>query len=132
MRKMMIAAVCGAALLSATPAFALCTNAAGTVGGAATGAVAGAVVGGPVGAAVGGVVGGAVGSQALPPTSCSYVLQDDVPPVTIQKQVVVGEPLPQRVTLYPIPQTQTYVFANVNQHRVIVNPRTRVVVEVVD
>ncbi len=132
MRKTLTALVCGSALLFGTQAFALCSNAAGAAGGAAAGAAAGAVVGGPAGAAIGGVVGGAIGSKALPPSSCSYVVTDQVPAVTLQQQVVVGQPLPQEVALYPIPDTQTYVFANVNSHRVIVNPQTRVVVEIVN
>lgn len=130
MHKILMAAVSGSALLFATQAFALCSNGGGAVGGAAAGAVTGAVVGGPIGAAVGGVVGGTVGST-LPPTACSYVIHDDVPSVTVQREVVVGQPIPQDVELYPIPQTTTYEFAYVNGERVIVNPQTRVVVEVV-
>jgi hypothetical protein len=111
---------------------AICTNAGGALGGAAAGAATGAVVGGPVGAAVGGVIGGAVGSQALPPTACSYVVKTEVPVTKIEQKVVVGEPLPEVVVLHPIPETQAYAFAYVNDQRVLVDPQTRVVVEVVN
>jgi hypothetical protein len=37
---------------------------------------------------------------------------------------------PETVVLHPIPETKTYVFANVNEKRVLVDPDTRVVVEV--
>ena len=131
MRKALVALIGGASLFVASNAFALCSNAGGALGGAAAGAATGAVVGGPVGAAVGGVIGGAAGSQ-LPPTACSYVVTEKVPTVKIEKQVVVGEQLPATVELHTIPDTQTYVFASVNERRVIVDPKTRVIVEVVN
>jgi hypothetical protein len=131
MRKTLFALVGASSMLFATHALALCSNAGGTVGGAAAGAVTGAIVGGPVGAAVGGVIGGAAGSQ-LPPTACSYVVTQQVPTVKYEKQIVVGEPLPATVQLHAIPDTQTYVFASVNDRRVLVDPKTRVVVEVIN
>jgi hypothetical protein len=132
MRKTLVVLLGAGTMLFATDAFAICSNGAGALGGAAAGAATGAVVGGPVGAAVGGVIGGAVGSQALPPTSCSYVVQQDVPVAHIEQRVVVGEPLPETVELHAIPDTQAYVFADVNDQRLIVDPRTHVVLEVVD
>ncbi|MFO1184915.1 MAG: DUF1236 domain-containing protein [Bauldia sp.] len=117
-------------ILAATGAYAQCTPS-GALGGAAAGAVGGAVIGGPVGAAVGAGIGGAVGAAAMPQTACTYVIQQPVPQATWQGQVVVGQPLPEAVALYPIPQYDTYVFANVNGRRVLVDPRTRVVVQVV-
>jgi hypothetical protein len=131
MRKILVVALGLGSMLFAGQAFALCSNAGGTVGGAAAGAVTGAVVGGPVGAAVGGVVGGTVGSQ-LPPKACSYVVTEEVPAATIQGELVVGQPLPDAVVLHEIPDTKTYVFASVNEHRVLVDPKTRVVVEVIN
>jgi phage tail tape-measure protein len=132
MRKTMIVVLGTASMLFTSTAYAaVCGNAGGALGGAAAGAATGAVVGGPVGAAVGGVVGGAIGSQALPPTACSYVLKQDVPVVKLEKKVVVGEALPQTVVLHEIPETKAYVFAYVNDERVLVDPNSRVVVEVV-
>jgi hypothetical protein len=131
MRKTLIALAGASSMLFASQAFALCANTGGAVGGAAAGAVTGAVVGGPVGAAVGAAVGGAAGSQ-LPPTACSYVVTEKVATVKLDKQVVVGEALPATVQLHTIPDTQTYVFASVNDKRVLVDPKTRVVIEVVN
>ena len=129
MRKFVFVLAGLGSMLAATQSFALCSNAGGTIGGAAAGAATGAVVGGPVGAAVGGVAGAMVGSQ-LPPTACSYVVTEKVQTVKVEK-VVVGEPLPQTVVLHEIPDTKTYVFASVNDQRVLVDPKTRVVIEVV-
>lgn len=106
-----------------------------TVTGAAGGAVTGAIVGGPVGAAVGGVVGAIAGTAVAPPPPkvVTYVQQQPIPsqPVVIEKQVVVGEPLPQEIVLTPIPEDPTYAYAVVNNQRVIVDPQTYVVVGVV-
>lgn len=107
----------------------------GTVTGAAGGAVTGAIVGGPVGAAVGGVVGAIAGTAVDPPPQrvVTYVQQQPVPaqPVVIERQVVVGEPLPQEIVLTTIPEDPAYAYAVVNNQRVIVDPQTYVVVGVV-
>jgi hypothetical protein len=132
MRKLLFGIVATSSLVFAGNAYAVCSNAAGAIGGAAAGATAGAVVGGPVGAAIGGVAGGAIGSQALPPTACSYVVEQDIEGVTFEGAVVVGEPLPAAIVLHEIPDTKTYVFAEVNSQRVIVDPESRVVVEVLN
>ena len=92
----------------------------GGVGGAVGGAAVGAVVGGPVGAVVGAGVGGIIGSS-LPPQ----------PSVTYTEPVVVGEVLPQTVTVYPVPQYQQYDYTIINNHRVIIDPRTRRIVRVI-
>src|SRR3954468_188711 len=78
----------------------------GATGGAAGGAVAGAVVGGPVGAVVGGVAGAAVGGALSPAESTrvrQYVVTQRRPSVRVTEQVMVGEPLPPRARLYPLP-----------------------------
>jgi hypothetical protein len=131
MRRLLIGTLAATGVLLAGQAFALCSNPAGTVGGAAAGAAAGAAIGGPAGAAIGGVV-GAVGGSALPPRACSYVIEQDVEAIAIEDEVIVGRPLPETVVLHEIPETETYVFAHVNDHRVLVDPDTRVVVEVVN
>jgi hypothetical protein len=81
----------------------------------------GAVVGGPVGAVVGAGVGAIVGSS-LPAE----------PSVTYDQPVVVGQVLPQTVTVYPVPQYKQYEYAIVNQHRVIVDPATHRIVRVIN
>lgn len=131
----MIKTLIGAGMLVslASGAFAQCVaSPGGALPGAAAGAVAGAVVGGPVGAAVGAGIGGAAGAATIPPTACSYVLQQPVPTFTYQGEIVVGQPVPTAVALYPIPQYDGYVFANLNGRRVLVDPRTRVIIQVMN
>jgi hypothetical protein len=118
-----------AAVLAVSPsiAFAQASTATGAVGGAA----AGAVVGGPVGAVVGGTVGAAVGSAGEPPADVrTYVMRERVPSVAVQEEIVVGQPLPRQVRVRSIPKHKEYSYAVVNNKRVIVEPRTRRVIQV--
>ena len=46
--------------------------------------------------------------------------------------LVVGEPLPPTVELRTVPQHAEYNYAVVNDRRVIVEPRTRRVVRIID
>jgi hypothetical protein len=107
-----------------------------TVNGAVGGAVTGAIVGGPVGAAVGGIVGAAAGTAIDPPPErvVRYVETQPMPaqPVMIQERVVVGKPIPQQVVLTPIPESPNYAYAVVNEQRVIVDPQTHTVVQIVE
>jgi hypothetical protein len=50
----------------------------------------------------------------------------------VQERVVVGEPLPPTVELRRVPQHTEYRYAVVNERRVIVEPRTRRVVRILD
>src|SRR5215218_8165738 len=78
----------------------------GATTGAAGGAVAGAVVGGPVGAAVGGVAGAAVGGALTADESTrvrTYVVTQRRPSARLSDEVIVGQPLPPRVRIYPVP-----------------------------
>jgi hypothetical protein len=106
-----------------------------TVNGAVGGAVTGAIVGGPVGAAVGGLVGAAAGTAIDPPPErvVRYVREQPIQQsVVVQDRVVVGQPIPQQVVLTPVPEAPTYSYAVVNQQRVIVDPRTHTVVQVIE
>lgn len=128
MRMTLIATVAALAL-SPAAAFAQASTAGGAVGGA----VVGGVVGGPVGAAVGAGVGATVGLAAEPPAPVvTYVEREDIPSVAVQEQIVVGEPLPATVELHTIPKYEHYRYAVVNHKRVIVEPRTRKVVKVIE
>ncbi|MDF0698535.1 DUF1236 domain-containing protein [Rhizobium sp. MC63] len=106
-----------------------------TVTGAAGGAAAGAVVGGPAGAAVGGIVGGVAGSVLEPPPQkvVTYVQQAPAPTkrVVVKEKVVVGEPLPETVVVTPIPEDPKYAYAIVNDQRVIVEPSSRKVIQII-
>jgi hypothetical protein len=115
---------------TAIPAAALAQGS--TIGGAAGGAAVGGVVGGPVGAIVGAGVGGTIGAAAEPPAPVvTHVERERVPSVVVQERVVVGQALPATVELHPIPQYETYRFAVVNNQRVIVEPKTRKVVKII-
>lgn len=108
----------------------------GTVNGAAGGAVTGAIVGGPVGAAVGGIVGAAAGTAIDPPPEqvITYVREQPVPaqPIVVEQEIAVGQPLPQTVVLTPVPEAPQYAYTYVNERRVIVDPQTYTVVQVLD
>ncbi|WP_426230346.1 DUF1236 domain-containing protein [Pararhizobium sp. DWP3-4] len=106
----------------------------GAVTGAAGGAITGAIVGGPVGAAVGGVAGAIAGAVIDPPPErvVTYVRQQPVQrSVVVEQAVVVGKPLPQEVVLMPIAEDPRYSYTIVNEQRVIVDPQTRNVVQVI-
>jgi len=115
----------------------LATNALadGAVTGAAGGAVTGAIVGGPVGAAVGGVAGAVAGAVIDPPPRevVTYVEAQPAPPesVIIQQPIVVGKPLPAEVQVMPVPENPKYAYTVVNNQRVIVEPQTHRVVQVI-
>ena len=107
-----------------------------TVNGAAGGAVTGAIVGGPVGAAVGGVTGAVVGTVIDPPPQkvVTYVREAPAPSarVVVKEKIVVGQPLPETVVVTPVPENPKYAFAVVNDERVIVEPSSRKVIQVIN
>ena len=116
-----------ASLLTSGAAFAQST----TVQGANEGARAGGAVAGPVGEVVGGTVGAAVGLGLEIPNAVITGLPRERS-VVVQERVVVGEPLPTTVELRPVPQYTEYRYAVVNDRRVIVEPRTRRVIRIID
>ena len=140
MSKKIILAGLALALMAPVGAYAQTRNdnsAGGAAAGATTGAVGGAIVGGPIGAAVGGVtgaiVGGIVGSQQ--PQFREYVVQQRVPSYAYEQPLAVGAVLPERgVTYYEVPQqygAQEYRYTVVNDTPVLVDPRTRRVIQIV-
>ncbi|MDP9838511.1 outer membrane lipoprotein SlyB [Neorhizobium huautlense] len=131
MRKIIMTSAAVLATVFATTAYAQ----EGTASGAAGGAVTGAIVGGPVGAAVGGVAGAIIGTAIDPPPRevVTYVQEQPAPtPVVVQQEVVVGKPIPETVILTPVPSNDRYGYAVVNEQRVIVDPRTHTVVQVIE
>ena len=118
-----------ASLLTSGAAFAQST----TVQGAHDGARAGGSVAGPVGEVVGGTVGAAVGlGLEIPNAVITSIQADRAPSVTVRERVVVGEPLPATVELRTVPSHTEYRYAVVNDRRVIVEPRTRKVIKIID
>jgi len=83
--------------------------------------------------APGAVIGGTVGMAAEPPVEVrTYVVQRRIPSVDIEDEVIIGEPLPPTVRLRTIPRYNAYRYAIVNDQRVIVEPRTRRVIQIVE
>jgi uncharacterized protein YcfJ len=129
--------------LAAVPATAFAQqNPQGATGGAAagatSGAVGGAIVGGPVGAVVGGVggavVGAIIGDQT--PRFRTYVVEQRRPSYTYAEPVAVGTVLPEEgVTYYDVPReygSSDYRYTVINDRPVIVEPRTRRVVQIIE
>ena len=127
MNNRLAVSLIAAALLIPGAAFAQST----TARGAADGAAAGGDMAGPVGAIVGGTVGAAVGAAVEIPNAVITGLPRDRS-VVVRERVVVGEPLPPTVELRTVPQHAEYNYAVVNDRRVIVEPRTRRVVRIID
>lgn len=133
------------AALAIAPATAFAQSSSGAAGGAAsgaaTGAVGGAIVGGPVGAAVGAVGGATVGAivggiSADNRTEFrTYVTEQKVPSVTYKEQVVVGATLPDTITYREVPAKYgktEYRYTVVNNKTVLVEPKTRKIVQIVE
>jgi hypothetical protein len=121
----------------------LTAQAQGIPGGAARGAEEGGQAAGPPGAAVGAVVGGVTGGVAgllgidQRPRFREYVIREHRSAYRFSEPVQVGAVLPETgVALYTIPREfgvpPAYRYAVVNDEVVLVEPRTRKIVEVVD
>ena len=115
----------------------------GTIRGAEEGAAAGDRAAGPVGAVVGGAVGAAVGTVGGilgvedRPRFREYVIHEHRTSFRYDGDVRLGAVLPERgVTLYDVPREYHvkpgYRYAVVNDRAVIVEPRTRRIVEIVE
>lgn len=142
MQAKFTAHVLGSAILLAALASPLTAQAQGTIQGAERGAAQGARDAGPVGAVVGGTlgavagtVGGILGVQDRPRFR-TYVVEQRVPSYTYSSDLRVGAVLPESgVTYYEMPaeyNAPAYRYTYVNQRAVIVDPRTRTVVQVID
>lgn len=117
-------------------------HAEGTVRGAQDGAAEGGRVGGPIGAVVGGTVGAATGTVGgilgvdTRPRFREYVVREHRPSYTYQGDIRVGTVLPSKgVTYYEVPAEygpRGYRYTVVNNRPVIVESRSRRIVEVID
>ena len=68
----------------------------------------------------------------VPDAVITAIPAERVPSVTVRERVVVGEPLPPTVELRAVPSHTEYRYAVVNDRRVIVEPRTRKVIRIID
>jgi len=117
MRNRFAVSLVAVTLLASGVAFAQST----TEQGARDGARAGGDVGGPVGAGL-----------EIPNAVITSVQGERQPSVVVRERVIVGEPLPAEVELRPVPHYTQYEYAVVNDRRVIVEPRTRKVIKIIE
>lgn len=123
MRNHLLAAAAVVAAMSAPIAAQAQSAVQGTVGVARPGAVI--------------VDGAAVGIAAdQRPAFREYIVREQVPNYTVPDRIVVGAVLPDSgVTFYDVPQsfgTTTYRYTVVNGETVLVEPRSRRIVQVID
>jgi hypothetical protein len=132
-----------AAIVAATIVLPAATHAQGVPGGIERGAREGERAAGPAGAIVGGTVGGVVGGVAGilgvddRPRFRNYVVEQRRPSYHYNEQVRVGAVLPESgVTYYDVPSqfgsAREYRYTVVNDRPVLVEPRSRRIVEVID
>ncbi len=121
MRKVFIASVVAAAALWPAMSFAQSPAERGYHEGYRAGGPAGGIIGGTVGAAV-----------ELPGDVLGFVTGHPRHYDRVRERIVVGEPLPRAVRVYEIPAHREYVYAYVNDERVLVDARTHRVIRVVD
>lgn len=126
----------------ATLALPLAAQAQGTVRGAEEGAAVGDRAAGPVGAVVGGTVGAATGTVGGilgvedRPRFREYVVREHPSSYRYEGDLRVGSVLPESgVTYYDVPSeyhVTGYRYAYVNDRPVLVEPRSRRVVQVIE
>lgn len=76
---------------------------------------------------------GAVVVREAPPAEVrTYVMKQQVPSVTYEGDVLVGRVLPQSVETHVIDGYGNYAYTVVNERRVVVDPQTREVIQVLD
>jgi hypothetical protein len=125
------------ALVAVAPAACQSDSGTGVASGAAGGV--GAIVGGPVGAAVGGVVGAAVGGVINAEEAGwvrTYAAAQRRPSIRTAEPLAVGQPAPRSARLAPVPASvglrNPYSYTIVNERTVLVDPRTRQIVEIIE
>ena len=75
---------------------------------------------------------GVATTSEIPDEVVTYVQRERIPSVKIEDRIAVGGVLPQSVEVRTIPSNSTYSFAVVNDQRVIVEPRTRKIIRVIE
>jgi hypothetical protein len=129
-------------LILAAMTLPMTAQAQGTLRGAQQGAAEGDRAAGPLGAVVGGTVGAVAGTIGGilgvedRPRFREYVVHERVPSYRYDSDFRVGAVLPESgVTYYDVPadyHVRDYRYAYVNDHAVLVDPRTRRIVQIID
>jgi hypothetical protein len=132
----------GSMMLLAALALPMTAQAQGTVRGAQEGARQGDRDAGPIGAVVGGAVGAVAGTVGGilgvedRPRFHEYVVHERVPSYRYDNDFRVGAVLPDSgVTYYDVPadyHVTGYRYTYVNDHAVLVDPRTHRIVQIID
>jgi hypothetical protein len=138
----MIRRFVGAAAIVVAVLLPVATEAQGVPGGVERGARDGERAAGPVGAVVGGVIGGVVGGVTgvlgvdERPRFRSYVVEQRHPSYQYSEDVRVGTILPEEgVTYYDVPPeygAREHRYTVVNGRTVLVEPRTRRIVQIIE
>ena len=138
----MIRRLIAIATVAAAVALPAVAHAQGVPGGMERGSREGERAAGPVGAVVGGVIGGVVGGVTGVlgvddrPRFRSYVVEQRRPSYQYREDVRVGAVLPEEgVTYYEVPAeygARDYRYTVVNGRTVLVEPRSRRIVEIVE
>lgn len=68
----------------------------------------------------------------LPGEVRTYVLEQKTPSVAYEGEVVIGDTGPETIKIYPVPDEPKYGYAIVNERRVIIDPNTHTVIEVLE
>lgn len=68
----------------------------------------------------------------LPGEVRTYVMEQSVPSVSYQGDITVGTALPDTVEVHPVDGYDNYAYTVVNDRRVVVNPQTRTVIQVLE
>jgi len=133
----------GIAVIAGLLTLPFAAQAQGVISGSERGAADGGAAAGPVGAVVGGVVGGVTGGVAgvlgadEGPRFHDYVVHSHRSSYRYAEPVEVGTVLPEEgVSYYDVPSEyhvpRGYRYTIVNDRTVLVDPRTRRVVQVID
>jgi hypothetical protein len=138
----MIRHLAGAATLVLALSLPAIAQAQGVPGGIERGARDGERAAGPVGAIVGGTIGGVVGGVAAvlgadqAPRFRGYVVEQRHPSYQYREDVRTGVILPEEgVTYYEVPPdygVRDYRYTVVNGRTVLVDPRTRRIIQVIE
>lgn len=62
----------------------------------------------------------------------TYVLEQDIPSVPYEGDILIGRVVPDAVEIHTIDGQPDYAYTIVNERRVIVNPQTRTVVQILE
>jgi hypothetical protein len=134
--------ILGSMMLLAALALPVAAQAQGTVRGAEQGARQGDRDAGPIGAVIGGTIGAVAGTIGGilgvddRPRFHDYVVRERHPSYRYESEFRVGAMLPDNgVTYYDVPadyHVVGYRYAYVNDHAVLVDPRTHRIVQIID